>query len=72
MPDEPAGTGGPILQTCPACGVSFDHDVPECPDCGERIPVSRVRIVIVVIAIVLVLAFLAAMWGGVTPISPDF
>ncbi len=72
MPDEPAGTGGPILQTCPACGVSLDHDVPECPDCGERIAVSRVRTVIIVIAVVLTLAFLAAIFWGVTPISPDF
>ena len=61
-----------MLQTCPACGVGFDHDVPRCPDCGQRIAVSRVRTVIIVIAVVLTLAFLAALWGGVTPISPDF
>jgi len=74
MPDEPARIGGPILQTCPACGVSFDHDVPKCPDCGERVVAfSRSKTVIIVIAVVATLAFLAAFWAYVIdPVSPDF
>lgn len=68
------GAGGPILQTCPACGLSFDHDVPACPDCGERVvEFSRSKILIIVIAVVVALAFLAAIWAyAIDPISPDF
>jgi len=74
MSDETGGTGGPLLQNCPACGVTFDHDVAKCPDCGERVVAfSRSKTVIIVIAVVVALAFLAAFWAdAIDPISPDF
>ena len=76
MPTEGGETGRPLLQRCPACGVSLDHDVPVCPDCGQRIPVSRSRTVVAVIAVVAVvvaIAVVAALWmSSSLPISPDF
>jgi len=76
MPDEPEAIRDSTLQTCPACGVSFDRDVPECPVCDQRAAVSRLRTlmtVVIAITVVLTLAFLAALWTGmVIPISPDF
>jgi uncharacterized paraquat-inducible protein A len=61
------------LQNCPDCGISFDSDIPECPECGKRIAVRRSRVVLIVMAVVLALAIIAALWAtSITPISPDF
>lgn len=74
MPDEAGATRDSTLQTCPACGGSFDHDVSACPDCGERVvPLSRSKIVVIVVAVVVALALLAAFLAyAIDPISPDF
>jgi predicted nucleic acid-binding Zn ribbon protein len=71
VPDESRVTGGLKLQTCPACGISFDHDVLRCPECGERTSNGRMRSAIILIAVVL--ALLAALWAlTVSPIAPNF
>jgi uncharacterized paraquat-inducible protein A len=71
MPDESGVTGGLTLHTCPTCGVTFDHDVERCPECGKRVTPSRVRSAVILIAVVL--ALLAALWAlTVSPISPNF
>lgn len=71
MPDEPGVTGSLTLHTCPACGISFDHDVETCPECGERISGGKMRSAVILIAVVL--ALLAALWAlTVSPIAPNF
>lgn len=70
---ETGSPGGLKLYTCPDCGISFESDVPRCPECGRRVAVSKSRTTIIVIAIVLTLAVLVAFWAAsITPISPDF
>ncbi|HXV72141.1 MAG TPA: hypothetical protein VEB69_12160 [Acidimicrobiia bacterium] len=74
MSADHGSTRGSILQDCPACGESFDHDVARCPECGQRTAVGRRRMIVIVTVIVLTIAALAALWAIATipssPISP--
>lgn len=68
---DPEQLGHRLLQRCETCGVSLDHDVAKCPDCGQRTEIGRRKAMAVAIVVVVTVAVIAALWAAtVIPSSP--